>query len=67
MVKTPGFQCKGRGFKPWSGNQDATCCAVWPKNTSEGVCMDVCNSRPHFHSNLGEEGREDHRLKPEVR
>ena len=67
MVQTPCCQCKGCGFNPWSGNQDLTCCAVWPKNTSEHARMDVCNSRPHFHSNLGEEGREEHGLKPEVR
>ena len=27
MVKTPCFQCRGRGFDPWSGNLGPT--AVW--------------------------------------
>ena len=31
VVKTPSFQSKGCGFNPWSGNQNPTCCAVWPK------------------------------------
>ena len=22
VVKTPSFHCRGRGFDPWSGNQD---------------------------------------------
>ena len=25
VVKTPCFQCRGRGFDPWSGNSDPTC------------------------------------------
>ena len=31
VVKTPGFQCRGRGFNPWSGNKDPTSCMVRPK------------------------------------
>ena len=31
MTKTPSFQCRGHGFDPWSGNQDPTGQAVWPK------------------------------------
>ena len=23
---------RGRGFDPWSGNLDLTCCIAWPKN-----------------------------------
>ena len=29
VVKTLRFHCRGRGFDPWLGNQDPTCCMVW--------------------------------------
>ena len=25
----------GRGFKPWSGNQDPSCCTAWPKKKAK--------------------------------
>ena len=28
VVKTPGFQCRGHRFDPWSGNEGPTCCMV---------------------------------------
>ena len=31
VAKTMHFHCKRCGFNPWSGSQDPTCCAVWPK------------------------------------
>ena len=31
MAKIPSFQCKRWGFDPWSGNEDPTCHAAWPK------------------------------------
>ena len=31
VAKTPRFHCKRYEFNPWSGSQDPTCCAVWPK------------------------------------
>jgi len=26
LVKTTGFQWRGHGFDPWTGNKDSTCC-----------------------------------------
>ena len=31
MVKTPHFPCRRHRFSPWLGNEDPTCCAMWPK------------------------------------
>ena len=33
VVKTLSFQCRGRGFDPWSGNYNPTCHVVRPKKT----------------------------------
>ena len=30
--RTSLVECKGRGFDPWSGNLDSTCCVAQPKN-----------------------------------
>ena len=30
-VKTPHFHYREYRFDPWSGNQDPTCCLVWPE------------------------------------
>ena len=30
-VKTSHFHCRGHRLDPWSGNQDSTCHAAWPK------------------------------------
>ena len=32
VVKTLHCQWRGRGFDPWLGNWDPTCCIVWPKD-----------------------------------
>ena len=32
-LKTPHFQCRGRGFNPWSGNEDPTWGAGQKKKT----------------------------------
>ena len=38
VVKTPRFQCRGRGgFHPWSGNKDPTCCATWQKGEGSEI------------------------------
>ena len=29
------FHCRQSGFNPWSGEQDSTCLAVWPKKTKK--------------------------------
>ena len=31
VVKTPHFHCRRHRFNPWLGNEDPTCCAMWPK------------------------------------
>ena len=31
VVKTPCYYCSGRGFNPWSGDEDPACCAAQPK------------------------------------
>ena len=31
VVRTQYFHCHGRGFNPWSGNQDSESCSVLPK------------------------------------
>ena len=36
VVKTLGFQCRGRGFDPWLGNQDLICHTVLPPQKSVG-------------------------------
>ena len=41
VFKTLGFQCRGHGFDPWSGNYP-TCHVAQPKCVGVCVCVCVC-------------------------
>ena len=45
---------QGWGFDPWSGNEDPTCHAAWPKK------------KVQFRSDHSEEGREERRVDMEI-
>ena len=52
VAKIPSFQCKRWGFDPWSGNEDPTCHAAWPKTKK-------CNSGLTIVKKEGKKGELD--------